>query len=103
MTSLSLRLAVVLVPCVAASLVVTSPLLSKTGLGARDAALVLRGTDSQNLAPFKLSKASNIVWRCPSCSGQNFVFATGQDIPVNALGRPTARATSTRAATRVCR
>lgn len=49
-------------------------------------AVVLRGTDTQNVRPFTLSRDSDIVWSCPKCGGSNFVFMTEQDIPVNALG-----------------
>ncbi len=70
--------------------VVASPAATLASGGKRTA-LVLRGTDSQNLRPFTLSRDSNIVWRCPGCTDSNFIFSTNQDIPVNALGPTSGR------------
>jgi hypothetical protein len=47
---------------------------------------VLKGVDTQNLAPFTLTHDSIVAWSCPECSDQNFVITTDQDTPVNALG-----------------
>jgi predicted nucleic-acid-binding Zn-ribbon protein len=40
--------------------------------------VVLRGVDSQNLRPFTLTRGTDVVWSCPGCSSNNFIFETTQ-------------------------
>ena len=47
--------------------------------------IVLRGSDSQNVRSFALTRDADVLWSCPGCSSSNFVFSTASDIPVNAL------------------
>jgi hypothetical protein len=64
----------------------TSATVASGGSGRVVGPITLRGTDGQNVRPFTLKADSNIAWRCSGCAGSNFIFATDQGIPVNALG-----------------
>ena len=67
--------------------IVTAVLLGFSAVATASTNVVLRGVDSQNLAPFTLAKDSNVLWSCPSCSGDNFIMETAEEPGViNALG-----------------
>jgi hypothetical protein len=72
--------------CLAAAVGVFGIAYAAPGNTSITGTIVLRGVDSQNARPFKLSRDSDVLWSCPGCSGSNFIFSTSQDIPVNALG-----------------
>lgn len=77
---------VALVSLVASTAVVGVLIGSASARDTSSQAVVLRGTDSQNVRPFTLTRDFDITWSCPNCAGSNFVLATRQDIPVNSLG-----------------
>jgi len=73
-----------LLACLALSAAVTIAAVS-SATARTNGTIVLRGADSQNLAPFKLSRDADVLWSCPGCGDANFIFSTNSDIPVNAL------------------
>jgi hypothetical protein len=48
---------------------------------------VLTGVESMNVRPFTLTHGSTLTWSCTRCQASNFIVATDQNIPVNAVGR----------------
>lgn len=75
------RLLSVVLASAAVAIVVATTATARTS-----GTIVLRGADSQNLAPFRLSRDADVLWSCPGCGDANFIFSTDSDIPVNALG-----------------
>jgi|RhiMetdeSRZDD1v2_1073273.scaffolds.fasta_scaffold369007_2 hypothetical protein len=64
----------------------TLAVIAPAALAGSDGAVVLRGSDSQNVRPFVLKQDADVAWSCPGCGESNFIFSTDQEIPVNALG-----------------